>query len=145
MQQCWSPAQSDTNLLQVCTNTSAYTVHRALPVHMSLRSSGHYHVRSAGHYILQLEHMHKPEQPAQPQLVETQEVPTQMLQLGPPPFKLAGLAIGNGLTDPKLQVMLVLPLTNKTNLINITTETPKKSIINEQKCGIFVRCFHCYC
>ncbi len=66
------------------------------------------HVRSAGHYILQLEHMHRPE-PTQPQLVETQEVPAQMLQLGPPLFKLAGLAIGNGLTDPKLQVML-LPL-----------------------------------
>ncbi|DBB10125.1 TPA: hypothetical protein ACH3X3_001709 [Trebouxia sp. C0006] len=63
------------------------------------------YVPALGHYILQLEHMHKPEQPAQPQLVETQEVPTQMLQLGPPPFKLAGLAIGNGLTDPKLQVL----------------------------------------
>ena len=66
------------------------------------------HVQSTGHYILQLEHMHRPD-PAQPQLLETQEMPAQMLQLGPPLFKLAGLAIGNGLTDPKLQVIL-LPL-----------------------------------
>lgn len=65
-------------------------------------------VLSTGHYILQLGHMHKPD-PAQPQLLETQEVPAQMLQLGAPLFKLAGLAIGNGLTDPKLQVM-PLPL-----------------------------------
>lgn len=62
------------------------------------------YVPALGHYILQLGHMHKPD-PAQPQLLETQEVPAQMLQLGAPLFKLAGLAIGNGLTDPKLQVL----------------------------------------
>ena len=82
--------------------------------------------------------MHRLE-PAQPQLVETQEVPAQMLQLGPPLFKLAGLAIGNGLTDPKLQVML-LPLQDvacasldkQNNLINITrTENPENKIYQE--------------
>ena len=30
-----------------------------------------------------------------------------MLQLGPPLFRLTGLAIGNGLTDPALQVGFV--------------------------------------
>lgn len=107
--------------------------------HRALRSTGHYHVRSAGHYILQLGHMHRPE-PAQPQLLETQEVPAQMLQLGPPLFKLAGLAIGNGLTDPKLQVMLLpfllqvtacASLDKQKNLINMTNteNTEKKQIL----------------
>ena len=30
-----------------------------------------------------------------------------MLQLGPPLFRLTGLAVGNGLTDPALQVAFV--------------------------------------
>ncbi len=90
--------------------------------------------------------MHRPE-PAQPQLVETQEVPAQMLQLGPPLFKLAGLAIGNGLTDPKLQVMPLLSplqdvacvsLDKQNNLINITktknTENNKVQKSTKQKC-----------
>ena len=57
----------------------------------------------AGHYILQLEQAHRPDH-SQPKLMEVQHIPNEMLQLGPPLFKLAGLAIGNGLTDPKLQV-----------------------------------------
>lgn len=42
---------------------------------------------------------------AQP-LLKTREMSESMLQLGPPLFKLAGLAVGNGLTDPSLQVLL---------------------------------------
>ena len=38
------------------------------------------------------------------QLLERQPVSETMLRLGPPLFKLVGLAIGNGLTDPSLQV-----------------------------------------
>lgn len=41
---------------------------------------------------------------AKPALMHTQQLSPQMLQLGPPLFQLAGLAIGNGLTDPQLQV-----------------------------------------
>ncbi len=99
--------------LQLPTCTCTCTCSNTGPSTAVMRSWSRYaaalmHVRSTGHYILQLEHIHRPG-PAQPQLLETQEVPAQMLQLGPPLFKLAGLAIGNGLTDPKLQVML-LPL-----------------------------------
>lgn len=61
----------------------------------------HSHV-VAGHYILQMEQTSNPD--ASQQLLETQEVSETMLRLGPPLFKLTGLAIGNGLTDPTLQV-----------------------------------------
>ena len=60
---------------------------------------------SAGHYILQMQQAHEAS-PARPPLLHTQPLSQQMLQLGPPLFQLAGLAIGNGLTDPQLQVPL---------------------------------------
>lgn len=37
-------------------------------------------------------------------LLKTWEMSETTLQLGPPLFHLAGLAVGNGLTDPALQV-----------------------------------------
>ena len=58
----------------------------------------------AGHYILQMQQAHQVK-PARPALMHTQPLSQQMLQLGPPLFQLAGLAIGNGLTDPQLQVL----------------------------------------
>ena len=36
--------------------------------------------------------------------LKSPEMSETMLQLGPPLFRLAGLAVGNGLTDPALQV-----------------------------------------
>ena len=40
-------------------------------------------------------------------LLKSREMSETMLQLGPPLFRLTGLAIGNGLTDPALQVGFV--------------------------------------
>lgn len=44
-----------------------------------------------------------PRQSAAPLQVH-QPIPQLMMDLGPPLFQLKGLAIGNGLTDPQLQV-----------------------------------------
>ena len=57
----------------------------------------------AGHYILQMQQVHQTN-PDRPALQHTKPFSDEMLELGPPVFKLAGLAIGNGLTDPQLQV-----------------------------------------
>ncbi len=82
-----------------------------------------------GHYILQLEQAHRPGS-SQHQLTELQEVSSQVLQLGPPLFKLAGLAIGNGLTDPKLQVstlqQLSMPLLASTFAMLSTADASTK-------------------
>ena len=56
-----------------------------------------------GHYILELEELHRPRRNAVPLQVH-QPLTQLMMDLGPPLFKLTGLAIGNGLTDPQLQV-----------------------------------------
>ena len=40
-------------------------------------------------------------------LLKSREMSETMLQLGPPLFRLTGLAVGNGLTDPALQVAFV--------------------------------------
>lgn len=37
-------------------------------------------------------------------LLRSRELSEIMLQLGPPLFRLTGLAVGNGFTDPALQV-----------------------------------------
>lgn len=58
-----------------------------------------------GHYILEMEELHRPRQDAVPLQVH-QPVPQLMMDLGAPLFQLKGLAIGNGLTDPHLQVQL---------------------------------------
>ena len=62
----------------------------------------YWHV-TAGHYILQMQHIWDRTLP-QP-LLKTREMSEAQKQLGPPLFRLAGLAIGNGLTDPALQVV----------------------------------------
>lgn len=57
----------------------------------------------AGHFVLQIE-----EQLGQirqsPLLSQRRLLPQRALEIGPPLFDLAGLAIGNGLTDPRTQV-----------------------------------------
>ena len=42
-------------------------------------------------------------------LLKSRQMSENMLQLGPPLFRLTGLAVGNGLTDPALQVGFVRP------------------------------------
>ena len=55
-----------------------------------------------GHFILQMQRVWNPTV-SQP-LLKSREMSETMLQLGPPLFRLTGLAVGNGLTDPALQV-----------------------------------------
>ena len=50
-----------------------------------------------------MEELRRPHQNGVPLQVH-QPIPQLMMDLGPPLFQLTGLAIGNGLTDPQLQV-----------------------------------------
>ena len=59
----------------------------------------------AGHFILQVsEHFGGANKQA-PLLEQAREIPLEALQAGPPKFDLAGLAVGDGLTHPELQVI----------------------------------------
>ena len=60
---------------------------------------------AVGHYILQMQQAS--DMTAYKPLLGSRQMSQTMLQLGPPQFKLFGLAIGNGLTDPTLQVMIL--------------------------------------
>ena len=57
----------------------------------------------AGHFILEMEAAHGESMDGQPELQERRQLPKRARDLGPPLFKLTGLAIGNGLTDPATQ------------------------------------------
>ncbi|BDA47762.1 probable serine carboxypeptidase CPVL [Coccomyxa sp. Obi] len=62
------------------------------------------YVPSIGHFVLQIE-----EQLGQDRrralLSQRRLLPQRALEMGPPLFDLAGLAVGNGLTDPRTQVL----------------------------------------
>ena len=57
----------------------------------------------AGHFVLQMEAVHGRGRGGAA-LLESRPLPQRALTSGPPVFHLAGLAVGNGLTDPRTQV-----------------------------------------
>lgn len=63
----------------------------------------------AGHFVLQMEAVHGQDRGGAP-LRESRPLPQRALTSGPPVFFLAGLAVGNGLTDPRTQVRPSGPL-----------------------------------
>ena len=63
-----------------------------------------------GHFILEMEDAHSESRMGkQAQLLERRQLPKRATDLGPPLFKLTGLAIGNGLTDPATQARSLSP------------------------------------
>lgn len=50
-----------------------------------------------------MEEAHEQSRAGQPGLLHRRQLPKRATDLGPPLFKLTGLAIGNGLTDPATQ------------------------------------------
>ena len=62
---------------------------------------------SAGHFVLQVEAAHGQQRSGRAALKESRALPERALRMGPPVFDLAGLAIGNGLTDPRTQAGLL--------------------------------------
>ncbi|KAL3157467.1 hypothetical protein ABBQ32_011934 [Trebouxia sp. C0010 RCD-2024] len=82
---------------------SRHTDLQARPLFITGESYAGKYVPAIGHYILQMEQV-RTCAPPQP-LLKTRAMSVTAQQLGPPLFKLAGLAIGNGLTDPALQVL----------------------------------------
>ncbi len=58
----------------------------------------------AGHFILQIGQQLGGAQRAA-KLQQARALPLEALQAGPPRFHMAGLAIGDGLTHPELQVI----------------------------------------
>ena len=57
----------------------------------------------AGHFVLEMEEAHDQSRARQQALLHRRQLPKRATDLGPPLFKLTGLAIGNGLTDPATQ------------------------------------------
>lgn len=80
-------------------DTSRLTVLQEFANNISGNTSGPYIINttSTAHYVLSMER-HAPPVAARP-------IPPRMLAAGPPRFSLAGVAIGNGLTAPDIQVM----------------------------------------
>ncbi|CAL8469775.1 g9317 [Coccomyxa elongata] len=62
------------------------------------------YVPSIGHFVLQIEEQLGQNRQS-PTLSQRRLLPQRALEMGPPLFDLAGLAIGNGLTDPRTQVL----------------------------------------
>ena len=58
-----------------------------------------------GHFILEMERLHGIRQPSQNYPELAGRLPPHAAVMGRPNFKLVGLAIGNGLTDPETQVV----------------------------------------
>lgn len=86
--------------------TSSFAVAvSATPVSVLGVSQPHFCMR-AGHFVLQMEARHGR---ARAELAATDalHVPDAADALGPPLFRLVGLAVGNGLTDPPTQVTRV--------------------------------------
>lgn len=67
---------------------------------MAQRGHHWFAVWGAGHFVLQIEEEHGQNKHV---LTHRRPLPQRALELGPPLFNLAGLAIGNGLTDPRTQ------------------------------------------
>lgn len=59
-----------------------------------------------------MEELYRPRPNALPLQVH-QPIPQVMMDLGPPLFRLVGLGIGNGLTDPQLQVSCMTVFTTE--------------------------------
>lgn len=57
----------------------------------------------SGHFVLQVEAAHGQQREGRAPLTQSRALPERALRTGPPAFYLAGLAVGNGLTDPRTQ------------------------------------------
>lgn len=63
-------------------------------------------LQRAGHFILEMEGAAGDPRGRGLALQHVRELPRRAIDLGPPRFKLTGLAVGDGLTDPATQVVI---------------------------------------
>ncbi|KAK9864784.1 hypothetical protein WJX84_011664 [Apatococcus fuscideae] len=86
------------------------------------------YVPSIGHFILQVSNLLGGSQGKVSQLEQARPIPPEALQAGPPKFHLAGLAIGDGLTHPELQVLVHADAAHYAGIIDIKQQTKAMQI-----------------
>ena len=90
------------DFLNTCTKHGSYLRRSSFKTERNPEAISHILGCYAGHYILRVEALHGLK--ALPSIGRATEVSALHHQLEKPRFKLAGLAIGNGLTAPAVQV-----------------------------------------